>query len=221
MLELKNIRKNYIVGGETIQILKWVNLTIESGEFVAIMGPSWSGKSTLMNIIGMLDQPSSGEYFLDGNDTSIFSDDDEAVFRWKKIGFIFQGYNLIPRLTALEQVMLPLSYQGYSSYEKEKLAKEALIRMGLSEKMGNTPTELSGWQQQRVAIARAIVGSPSVLLADEPTGALDSSTGKEVLELFHSIHKEWRTIILITHDSTVWASAERLIKIFDGNIVTS
>lgn len=220
MLELTNIRKNYIVGGDTIQILKWINLTIESWEFVAIMGPSGSGKSTLMNIIGMLDRPTSGEYFLDKSDTWGFSDDDEAAFRGKKIGFIFQWYNLIPRLTALEQVMLPLSYQGYGSLEKETLAKKALTRMGLSEKMWNTPTELSGWQQQRVAIARAIVGSPSVLLADEPTGALDSNTGREVLELFHSIHKEGRTIILITHDSSVWASAERIIKIFDGNIVT-
>lgn len=219
MLKLKNIIKTYTVGTEEIQVLKWVNVTIHDGEFVAIMWPSGSGKSTLMNIIWLLDKPTSGTYFLDEKDTLTLTDNEEAEFRGKKIGFIFQGYNLIPRLTALEQVMLPLDYQGYSQKEKELLAKKALDRVWLSNKYESKPTEMSGWQQQRVAIARAIVGSPSVLLADEPTGALDSKTGAEVIDIFHSLNTEWRTIILITHDSHIGAQAKRMIKILDGNIV--
>lgn len=219
MLKLSNITKSYTVGTETIQVLKWVNISIEDGEFVAIMWPSGSGKSTLMNIIWLLDKPTSGTYFLDENDTLTLTDNEEAEFRGKKIGFIFQGYNLIPRLTALEQVMLPLDYQGYSQSEKEKLAKEALNKVWLANKYDSRPTEMSGWQQQRVAIARAIVGSPSVLLADEPTGALDSKTGAEVLAIFHALNAEWRTIILITHDAHIGSQAKRMIKILDGNIV--
>ena len=221
MLSLAHISKSYLVGNETIEVLKGIDLAIEDGEFVAIMWPSGSGKSTLMNIIWLLDRPTTGEYFLDGNDTSKLSDDEEAWFRWKKIGFIFQWYNLIPRLTALEQVMLPLDYQWVSSHEKERLAKAALDRVGLSLKYNSKPTEMSWGQQQRVSIARAIVGSPSVLLADEPTGALDSKTGQEVLEIFHSLNAEGRTIILITHDAKIWASAKRMIKILDGSIVNS
>lgn len=201
-----------------VSILKWVTLTVEDGEFVAIMWPSGSGKSTLMNIIGLLDKPTSWHYFLDGNDTQKLTDSEEAEFRGKKIGFIFQWYNLIPRLTALEQVMLPLDYQWVSQKEKEKRAKRALEHMGLSNKYTSIPTELSWGQQQRVAIARAIVGTPSVLLADEPTGALDSQTGREVLDIFASLNSEWRTVILITHDSSVGARAKRLVKIFDGNV---
>ncbi|GAB0175214.1 MAG: ABC transporter ATP-binding protein [Candidatus Altimarinota bacterium] len=220
MLELKNITKYFDLGDSKIQILKGINLTITDGEFVAIMGPSGSGKSTLMNIIGLLDKPTTGTYLLDGRNTLNLSDNEEAEFRGKKIGFIFQGYNLIPRLTALEQVMLPLDYQGIGAKEKEQLAKHALDRMGLSEKYYSIPTKLSGGQQQRVAIARAIVTSPSVLLADEPTGALDSKTGKEVLDIFESLNREGRTVILITHDPTVGARAKRVIKLFDGNIET-
>ncbi|MDD2693768.1 MAG: ABC transporter ATP-binding protein [Candidatus Gracilibacteria bacterium] len=219
MLELKNITKDYVVGIETIHILKGINLTIQDGEFVAIMGPSGSGKSTLMNIIGLLDRPTTGEYFLDEHDTSKLTDNDEAEFRGKKIGFIFQGYNLIPRLTALEQVMLPLDYQGMGATEKERLAKQALDRVGLSSKYDSRPTEMSGGQQQRVSIARAIVGAPSVLLADEPTGALDSKTGQEVLEIFRSLNDEGRTIVLITHDEKIGKAAKRMVKIFDGEIV--
>lgn len=219
MLSLKDITKSYLVWTEEIPVLKWVNVSIEDGEFVAIMWPSGSGKSTLMNIIWLLDRPTSGTYFLDGNDTSKLTDDDEAEFRGKKIGFIFQGYNLIPRLTALEQVMLPLDYQGMNTSTKEQLAKKALDRVGLSSKYNSIPTELSGWQQQRVAIARAIVWSPSVLLADEPTGALDSKTGLEVLDIFHSLNDEGRTIILITHDAHIGSQAKRMIKILDGEIV--
>lgn len=218
MLELKNITRSYIVWGETIQVLKDINVTIQDGEFVAIMWPSGSGKSTLMNIIGLLDKPSDGTYFLDGIDTSKLTDNDEAEFRGKKVGFIFQGYNLIPRLSALEQVMLPLEYQNIPKKEAERRATEALNRVWLESKIQSKPTELSGWQQQRVAIARAIVWSPSVLLADEPTGALDSKTGEEVLEIFHSLYKEWRTVVLITHDQNVGKKAKRMIKILDGMI---
>ncbi len=220
MLSLSNITRSYQVGNDIIPILKWIDLTINDGEFIAIMWPSGSGKSTLMNIIGLLDRATSGEYILDGIDTRKFSGDDEAIFRGKKVGFIFQWYNLIPRLSALEQVMLPLSYQGYSEAESEILAKKALDRVWLSAKYMNKPTELSWWQQQRVSIARAIVHSPSVILADEPTGALDSKTGKEVIEIFHSLHKEGRTIILITHDPGIGAEAQRIIRILDGNIVS-
>ena len=219
MLTLNNITKSYTVGTETIQVLKWVDVTIEDGEFVAIMWPSGSGKSTLMNIIWLLDKPTTGTYYLDKKDTLKLTDNEEAEFRGKKIGFIFQWYNLIPRLTALEQVMLPLDYQWYSQRDKESLAKKALDRVWLGNKYESRPTEMSGWQQQRVAIARAIVGSPSVLLADEPTGALDSKTGAEVLDIFHSLNDEGRTIILITHDAHIGAQAKRMIKILDGNIV--
>ena len=217
MLELKNIIKTYHVGTEDIQVLKNVDVTIADGEFVAIMGPSGSGKSTLMNIIGLLDKPTSWSYLLDGKNTLLLSDNEEAEFRGKKIGFIFQGYNLIPRLSALEQVMLPLDYQWLPMRDKERLAKRALDRVGLASK----PTELSWGQQQRVSIARAIVWSPSVILADEPTGALDSKTGHEVLDIFHSLNDEGRTIVLITHDAKIGATAKRMIELFDGNIVNS
>jgi putative ABC transport system ATP-binding protein len=220
MLSLTNITKTYTVGTEDIHVLKWVDVTIQDGEFVAIMGPSGSGKSTLMNIIGLLDRPTSGTYFLDEKNTAELTDNDEAEFRGKKIGFIFQGYNLIPRLTALEQVMLPLDYQDVPTREKEILAKKALDRVGLSTKYASKPTELSGGQQQRVSIARAIVGSPSVILADEPTGALDSKTGQEVIDIFRSLNDEWRTIILITHDANIGKSAKRMIRILDGEVVS-
>jgi putative ABC transport system ATP-binding protein len=221
MLKLNNITKTYQVWIEEIQVLKDVTLFIDSGEFVAIMWPSGSGKSTLMNIIWLLDRPTTGQYFLDGQDTANLSDNEEAEFRGKKIGFIFQGYNLIPRLTALEQVMLPLDYQWISNSEKERLAKQALDKVWLKDKYESKPTELSGGQQQRVSIARAIVWSPSVLLADEPTGALDSKTGQEVLAIFRSLNEEWRTVILITHDKDIGSQANRMIRILDGEIVTS
>lgn len=219
MLELKNITKSYSIGKEEVQILKWITTTIDDGEFVSIMGPSGCGKSTLMNIIWLLDRPTSGTYFLDKKNTSLLSDNEEAEFRGKKIGFIFQWYNLIPRLSALEQVMLPLNYQWLPSEKKEILAKKALDRVWLSGKYESKPTELSWWQQQRVSIARAIVGSPSVILADEPTGALDSKTGKEVIEIFRSLNQEWRTIVLITHDKEIGMSANRVIRMLDGVIL--
>lgn len=219
MLELHNIIREYRAWDEIIRVLKWINLTINDGEFVAIMWPSGSGKSTLMNTIWLLDRPTSGTYILDGFDTSRLTEDDEAEFRGKKIGFIFQWYNLIPRLSILEQVMLPLEYQWLSQSICEKEAKKALEKVWLWHKLSSKPNELSGWQQQRVAIARAIATSPSVLLADEPTGALDSKTGTEVLEIFKSLNDEWRTIILITHDPNVGAKAKRIVKILDGNLV--
>jgi len=219
MLELKNIIREYTVWDETVRVLKWINLIIEDGEFVAIMWPSGSGKSTLMNTIGLLDRPNSGSYILDGFDTSKLTENDEAAFRGKKIGFIFQWYNLIPRLSALEQVMLPLEYQWKSNAYCESEAKKALEKVWLGHKLSSKPNELSGGQQQRIAIARAIAWSPSVLLADEPTGALDSKMGKEVLDIFKSLNEEWKTIILITHDPTVGAQAKRIVKILDGNLI--
>ena len=219
MLELKNIIREYTVWDETVRVLKWINLIIEDGEFVAIMWPSGSGKSTLMNTIGLLDRPNSGSYILDGFDTSKLTENNEAAFRGKKIGFIFQWYNLIPRLSALEQVMLPLEYQWKSNAYCESEAKKALEKVWLGHKLSSKPNELSGGQQQRIAIARAIAWSPSVLLADEPTGALDSKTGKEVLDIFKSLNEEWKTIILITHDPTVGAQAKRIVKILDGNLI--
>ena len=219
MLELKNIIREYTVWDETVRVLKWINLIIEDGEFVAIMWPSGSGKSTLMNTIGLLDRPNSGSYILDGFDTSKLTENDEAAFRGKKIGFIFQWYNLIPRLSALEQVMLPLEYQWKSNAYCESEAKKALEKVWLGHKLSSKPNELSGGQQQRIAIARAIAWSPFVLLADEPTGALDSKTGKEVLDIFKSLNEEWKTIILITHDPTVGAQAKRIVKILDGNLI--
>lgn len=219
MLTLKNIIREYQIGNETLQVLKWINLSINNGEFVAIMWPSGSGKSTLMNIIWLLDRPSSGQYIFDGFDTSTLTENDEAEFRGQKIGFIFQWYNLIPRLSALEQVMLPLEYQWKKQIVCENEARKALERVGLWDKLQSKPNELSWWQQQRIAIARAIAWSPSVLLADEPTGALDSKTWAEVLDIFKSLNDEWRTIILITHDPIVCAKAKRIVKILDGNVV--
>lgn len=206
------------MGLETVHVLKGVSLHIEEGEFVAIMGPSGSGKSTLMNIIGILDVPTGGEYLLDGTSVEKLSGDEQSEFRGKKVGFIFQGYNLIPRLSATEQVMLPLSYQWVSNSDRKKRALQALARVGLAEKSNNKPNELSGGQQQRVAIARAIVGEPAIILADEPTGALDTKTGAEIIEILKSLHEEWKTIILITHDPGIAKAAGRIVKIKDGLI---
>ena len=218
MLILKNIIKSYIMGGEETTVLKWVSLEIQDGEFITIMGPSWSGKSTLMNIIGLLDVPSSGEYILDGVPVESLTGNEQSAFRGRKVGFIFQWYNLIPRLTALEQVSLPLSYQGISGSERKIRAIEALKRVGLWDKIYNKPNELSGWQQQRVAIARAIVANPSVILADEPTGALDSKTWSEIMQILSELHEEGKTILLITHDANIAKYAKRTIRIKDGII---
>ena len=206
------------MGGEETTVLKWVSLEIQDGEFITIMGPSWSGKSTLMNIIGLLDVPSSGEYILDGVPVESLTGNEQSAFRGRKVGFIFQWYNLIPRLTALEQVSLPLSYQGISGSERKIRAIEALKRVGLWDKIYNKPNELSGWQQQRIAIARAIVANPSVILADEPTGALDSKTWGEIMQILSELHEEGKTILLITHDANIAKYAKRTIRIKDGII---
>lgn len=218
MLVLRNITKVYRMGSEDLRVLKGVSMSVKSGEFVAIMGPSGSGKSTLMNIIGILDAPTEGAYELDGIPVEKLSGDEQSEFRGKKVGFIFQGYNLIPRLTALEQVMLPLAYQGIGKTERKKRALAALDRVGLSDKADNRPNEMSGGQMQRVAIARAVVGNPAIILADEPTGALDTKTGAEILDILKSLHKEGKTIVLITHDPSIGAMAERIIHVKDGMI---
>lgn len=205
-----------MVWGEEIQVLKGVSLRIENNSFVAIMGPSGSGKTTLMNIIGLLDIPTSGTYALDGRSVESLSWDEQSRFRGQKVWFIFQQYNLIPRISALDQVMLPLSYQGISLAERKERAQKALTRVGLADKFASKPNELSWGQQQRVSIARAIVVNPAIILADEPTGALDSKTGEEVMQILASLHREGKTIILITHDPDKSRFAQRIINIKDG-----
>lgn len=215
MLSLKNITKSYTSWEEEVQVLKWIDLDISQWEFVAIMWPSWSGKSTLMNIIWLLDVPTSGVYILDGVPVEKLSWNDQSRFRWQKVWFIFQSYNLIPKLTALEQVMLPLAYQWISKKERESRAAEALTKLWLGQKLDNKPNQLSWWQQQRVAIARAIVAEPAIIMADEPTWALDSKTWEDVMQALQELNQEWKTILLITHDPVVSSYANRVIHIKD------
>lgn len=219
LVELKNVYKIYHMGDTEIHALDGISLTIEKGEFVAIVGQSGSGKSTCMNIIGCLDVPTRGQYLLNGKDISNYSDDELAEVRNKMLGFIFQQYNLIPKLTVLENVELPLLYGGYSDREQRERAMASLKKVGLDKKAQNLPTQLSGGQQQRVSIARALAGNPSVILADEPTGALDSRTGREVMLFLQNLYKEGNTIVLITHDNSIAAQAQRVIRITDGRIV--
>ncbi|MCB8981055.1 MAG: ABC transporter ATP-binding protein [Ardenticatenaceae bacterium] len=219
MIELTNITKSYEMGEMMVHALRGVDLTINEGEFVAIMGPSGSGKSTLMNVIGCLDVPSGGNYTLDGIDVSQMSDDEQAKVRNKRIGFVFQQFNLLPRTTAEKQVALPLMYGGYGRSERLERAKEALTSVGLGERIDHKPDELSGGQQQRVAIARALATTPSIILADEPTGALDTQSGNEILNIFKELHAQGMTIVMITHDPEVAEHAERTIWIRDGVIV--
>jgi putative ABC transport system ATP-binding protein len=220
LVQLKNINKVYKINEElNFQALKDINLTIKKGEFVAIIGPSGSGKSTLMNILGLLDKPSSGSYILDGQDCAHLGENTQAQIRNQKIGFVFQNFNLLSRTSALDNVALPLIYAGVPQEERLSRAKEALISVGLGEKVNSKPNQLSGGQQQRVAIARALVTNPEILLADEPTGNLDSQSGTEVLKLFERLHKEGRTIILITHDPQVAKNAKRVFKVRDGELV--
>lgn len=219
LVELKNVYKIYHMGDTEIHALDGISLTIEKGEFVAIVGQSGSGKSTCMNIIGCLDVPTRGQYLLNGKDISNYSDDELAEVRNKMLGFIFQQYNLLPKLTVLENVELPLLYGGYSDREQRERAMASLKRVGLDKKAQNLPTQLSGGQQQRVSIARALAGNPSVILADEPTGALDSRTGREVMLFLQNLYKEGNTIVLITHDNSIAAQAQRVIRITDGRIV--
>ncbi len=218
LLKLENIYKSYDQGGMELPILKNINLTIERGEYVAIMGPSGSGKSTLMNIIGCLDKPTEGKYYLLDTEISEFNDKKLSAIRNSEIGFVFQNFNLMPRSTALQNVELPLQYANVPKSERRPRCEEALKKVGLEDRMTFKPTQLSGGQKQRVAIARAIVNQPSILLADEPTGALDSKSGIQVMELFDQLHKEGTTIIMITHARELSTYAERVIEIFDGEI---
>ncbi|MCB8929000.1 MAG: ABC transporter ATP-binding protein [Ardenticatenaceae bacterium] len=219
MIELTNITKSYEMGEMMVHALRGVDLTINEGEFVAIMGPSGSGKSTLMNVIGCLDIPSGGRYTLDGIDVSQMSDDEQAKVRNQRIGFVFQQFNLLPRTTAEKQVALPLMYGGYGRSERLERAKEALTAVGLGQRIDHKPDELSGGQQQRVAIARALATTPSIILADEPTGALDTQSGEEILNIFKDLHAKGMTIVMITHDPEVAEHAQRTIWIRDGVIV--
>jgi len=219
MVTLKDITKNYMQGKLEVPVLKSIDLTVEDGEYVAIMGPSGSGKTTLMNIIGLLDLPTEGSYFLDDEDMSHLTENQLSEVRNKKIGFVFQQFNLLPKESALSNVALPLVYGGVKRKEREERARAALEKVGLGDRMDFKPTQLSGGQQQRVAIARAMVSSPKVLLADEPTGALDSKSGFQVMELFQQLHEEGVTIIMITHEEEIAECAGRIVSLRDGKII--
>ncbi len=219
MIELRDIYKLYHMGDTVVRALDGINLNIDEGEFVAIVGQSGSGKSTCMNIIGCLDVPTSGTYRLNGIDVSTMDDDRLAVIRNRFLGFVFQQYNLIPKLKVVENVELPLLYSGMGSSERRRRALKALDRVGLSDKAGNRPSQLSGGQQQRVSIARALAGDPSVILADEPTGALDSHTGRDVINFLRELNDDGRTIVLITHDNSIALKAKRIVRLSDGRIV--
>ena len=218
LIQMTDIRKEYKMGDEIVYANDGVNLDIDKGEFVAIVGKSGSGKSTLMNIIGALDVPTSGKYLLGGKDVGKLSDNQLADIRNKMIGFVFQQYNLLPRMNLLENVELPLLYAHVSNHEREKRAMEALEKVGLAEKAKQMPNQLSGGQQQRVSIARALAANPSLILADEPTGALDSKTSRQVLDFFKKIHEEGNTVIMITHYNSIAIEAKRVIRIADGKI---
>jgi putative ABC transport system ATP-binding protein len=214
----RNLQRDYDMGGEVVHALRGVDITIRKNEFVAVMGPSGSGKSTLMNLIGCLDSPTAGEYWLNGHRVSELDDDALARIRNKEIGFVFQTFNLLPRATALHNVELPLVYAGLGSRERRALSIEALDRVGLKDRMQHRPNELSGGQRQRVAIARALVNRPSILLADEPTGNLDSATSQEILGLFDGLHDEGQTIVLVTHEHDIAAHARRQVHLKDGRV---
>ncbi|MFL5763529.1 MAG: ABC transporter ATP-binding protein [Bacteroidia bacterium] len=216
IIKLSNIAKEYRIGTEEIHALRSVSLEIYKNEYVALMGPSGSGKSTLMNILGCLDSPSGGEYMLNGISVAKMLDNDLAEVRNKEIGFVFQSFNLLPRSTALENVMLPLIYAGYNKTDRLKRGKEVLEQVGLGERMMHKPNELSGGQRQRVAIARALVNNPAIILADEPTGNLDSKTSVEIMGLFEEIHKNGNTIILVTHEEDIAQHAHRIVRLKDG-----
>ena len=219
IVEIKNMYKIYKMGENEVRALDGVDLKIKPHEFVAIIGPSGSGKSTLMNMIGCLDTPTSGEYYIDGHEVSTLGEDEQAAIRNKEIGFIFQQYNLLQKLTVEENVELPLIYAGVPASKRADMAKVALERVGLYDRRFHKPTELSGGQQQRASIARALAARPPIILADEPTGALDSKTGTEVLNMLKELHKEGKTVILITHDNKIAHEAERIVRIMDGRIV--
>ena len=218
IINVKDIKKSYTVGTQEVNALRGINLSVEKGEFISIMGPSGSGKTTLMNIIGCLDTPSSGEYELNGSLVSKLEDDELARIRNKEIGFVFQSFNLLAKNSVLENVMLPLKYAGFDKSEAVKKSNEVIDKVGLSDRLAHTPAELSGGQQQRVAIARALVNKPSIIFADEPTGNLDSKTGKEVMTIFKELNASGQTIILITHEESIANQSNRIITIKDGLI---
>lgn len=219
LIEFRDLSKIYQMGETEVRAVDGMSMQIMPGEFVAIVGQSGSGKSTCMNIIGCLDVPTSGNYFLDGHDVGELDDDELADIRNKMVGFIFQQYNLLPKLSVLGNVELPLLYGGLSKSERVEQATKVIAKVGLADKINNLPSQLSGGQQQRVSVARALAGNPSVILADEPTGALDSKTGKEVLDLLTKLHSEGNTVVLITHDNEIAGQAQRIIRLEDGHII--
>jgi putative ABC transport system ATP-binding protein len=218
VIQLRDLTREYLMGSETIRALRGVSLEIRRNEYVAIMGPSGSGKSTLMNLVGCLDTPSGGEYWLNGQEVSRLSDDALARVRNREIGFVFQTFNLLPRATALQNVELPMVYAGATNRERRERAVEALRRVGLADRMDHRPNELSGGQRQRVAIARALVNRPSILLADEPTGNLDSATSEDIMRVFGQLHAQGQTVILVTHEADIAAHAHRVVTLRDGHI---
>jgi putative ABC transport system ATP-binding protein len=218
LIQISNITRDFTLGAEIINVLKGIDLNINKGEYVALMGPSGSGKSTLMNLLGCLDTPTSGSYILNGKDVSQMHDDNLAEIRNKEIGFVFQTFNLLPRTTALDNVALPMIYAGYSKAERNARATEVLKQVNLDDRMDHQPNQLSGGQRQRVAIARALVNKPSIILADEPTGNLDSKTSVEIMKLFDDIHAKGNTVILVTHEEDIAAYAHRIIRLRDGII---
>lgn len=220
LIRTENIRKIYSIGNQEVRALDGVSMTVERNEYLALMGPSGSGKSTLMNILGCLDTPTSGSYWLNGPDVSQLSDNELAQVRNKEIGFIFQTFNLLPRYTSLDNVALPLIYAGFSKAEREERAKEVLNQVGLGDRMHHNPNELSGGQRQRVAIARALVNNPTIILADEPTGNLDTKTSYEIMELFDKIHANGNTIIIVTHEEDIAKFTRRTVRLRDGVVET-
>ncbi len=218
ILEMKDLCKTYFLGTNELRVLRDINVTIRAGEYVAIMGPSGSGKSTLLNMIGCLDRPTSGDYFLGGQNVAVLDDDELSKIRGARIGFVFQSFNLIAQLNVTENIEIPMYYQGYSERESSRRAVELATMVGLGERLGHRPSELSGGQQQRVAIARSLANDPLIILADEPTGNLDSASGSDILDILDRLHAEGKTLIVVTHDEHIATCAERVIRLFDGRI---
>lgn len=220
VIKIRGIRRDFPLGQEVVKVLKGIDLDIEKGEYVALMGPSGSGKSTLMNILGCLDTPTAGSYELNGKDVSNMSDDELAEVRNTEIGFVFQTFNLLPRTTALENVALPMIYAGASKAKRKERAEEVLADVGLADRMDHRPNQLSGGQRQRVAVGRALVNKPSIILADEPTGNLDSKTSEEIMALFDEIHRNGNTVIIVTHEEDIAAHTHRIIRLIDGTVAS-